>query len=140
MPPRATRSLLACLLICLIGPGCSGEKKEKAPSPANQEPTEKVTADLSSDTNFDQLADVESFERAASGQLKKITEWIESGREKPVLLDSISAENYRAANIDPGQLNIQREAGFRVGNLPKRATSSPDLSMEAGDPVASPVR
>lgn len=133
MPPRATRSLLACLLICLIGPGCSGEKKENAPSPANQEPTEKVTADLSSDTNFDQLADVESFERAASGQLKKITEWIESGREKPVLLDSISAENYRAANIDPGQLNIQREAGFRVGNLPKRSTNSPDLSMEAGD-------
>ena len=128
--------LLVCLLACLIGPGCSGDKTGNDPAPPHAGPGETTPQEISSDTNFDQLADVESFEQAASAQLKKISQWIESGRVDPSLLTSISADDYRAAHIDPGQLTTLRDSGFKVQTLPAGPTADPARAIEPDESMS----
>ena len=119
------------LLACLVWSGCSGNKSETEPGPTVDGQPDATLPAAKSDTNFDQLANVESFEQAASAQLKKITEWIESSRQDPSLLKSISAADYRSAEFDSGQLVTLRDAGFNV----QKMNPTPDTSDDSSQPA-----
>ena len=135
---RLGRSLPGLLLSCLILAGCSGDK------PTNSSETDIVKQDddnspqsatLPSDTNFDQLANVENFEQAASKQLKKIAKWIEQGHDDPTALEALSSVSYHSPECDPTQLETVRDAGFTI----QRMVSPTALANPAAETEPSPA-
>ena len=131
-------SLPGLLLSYLILAGCSESKPANLSETNIGDPTDDKSSPsvlLPSDTNFDQLANVEDFEQAASKQLKKIAEWIEQGDNDPTSINALSSPSYHSPKWDMTQLETVRDSVFKI----QRIGSSMDLfnATAENDPSAS---